>query len=103
MSIGGNDIGFSDKIKACIYKDSDGSCFNTFEERAEVARPQFFNIEPYGPEDLTFTAAFGFHAFIKKKQDLPSFGFREPAVSRDLKAALEDLGPGIVYFAAQVF
>ncbi len=37
ISIGGNDIGFSDKIKSCILLDiSDGTCFNTFEDRAEL-------------------------------------------------------------------
>lgn len=36
VSVGGNDIGFADKIKSCLYKDTDSTCFNSYEDRAEV-------------------------------------------------------------------
>lgn len=36
ISIGGNDIGFAEKLKSCIYKSLDDTCFNSYEDRVEV-------------------------------------------------------------------
>lgn len=36
MSIGGNDIGFSDILKKCVVSLSDSTCYSTYEQRKEL-------------------------------------------------------------------
>ncbi len=36
LSVGGDDVGFADIVKACVANTGGGTCYNTYEDRAEV-------------------------------------------------------------------
>ncbi len=38
LSVGGDDIGFADIVKSCVANSGGGTCFNTYEDRAELVQ-----------------------------------------------------------------